>query len=129
MTYMLSHVGPKYDDLVNIYIWTQIPDSISVWENMLNDFFVRKVHKQVGHYRFTYMLSHVGPKYDDLVNIYCCAHWGSPHPSYRGEDIWEAGTLQPMEYPEMLYLLQICQGLLQRNLKWLKSLLKEISLV
>ena len=35
--------------------WTQIPDSISVWENMLNDFFDRKVHKQVGHYRFTYM--------------------------------------------------------------------------
>ena len=39
--------------------WTQIPDSLSVWENMLNDLFDRKVHKQVGHYRFTYMLSHV----------------------------------------------------------------------
>ena len=25
--------------------WTQIPDSISVWENLLNDFFDRKVHK------------------------------------------------------------------------------------
>ena len=84
--------------------WTQIPDSISVWENLLNDFFDRKVHKQVVHYRFTYMLSHVGPKYDDLVNIYCHAHWGSPHPSYRREDFWETGTLQPMEYPEMLYL-------------------------
>ena len=84
--------------------WTQIPDSISVWENLLNDFFDRKVHKQVGHYRFTCMLSHVGPKYDDLVNIYCHAHWGSSHPSYRREDIWEAGTLQPMEHPEMLYL-------------------------
>ena len=23
---------------------------------------------------------------------------------YRREDIWEAGTLQPMEHPEMLYL-------------------------
>ena len=71
---------------------------------MLNDFFDRKVHKQVGHYRFTYMLSHVGPKYNDLVDIYCHAHWGSPHPSYRREDIWETGTLQPMEHPEMLYL-------------------------
>ena len=71
---------------------------------MLNDFFDRKVHKQVGHYRFTYMLSFVGPKYDDLVDVYCHAHWGNPHPSYRREDIWEAGTLQPMEYPEMLYL-------------------------
>ena len=50
------------------------------------------------------MLSHVGPKYDDLVDIYCYAHWGNPHPSYRKEDIWEAGTLQPMEHPEMLYL-------------------------
>ena len=50
------------------------------------------------------MLSHVGPKYDDLVDIYCHAHWGNPHPSYRKEDIWEAGTLQPLEHPEMLYL-------------------------
>ena len=50
------------------------------------------------------MLSHVGPKYDDLVNIYCHAHWGSLHPSFRRENIWEAGTLQPMEHPEMLYL-------------------------
>ena len=84
--------------------WTHIPDSISVWENLLSDFFDTKVHKQVGHYRFTYMSSHVGPKYDDLVNIYCHAHWGSPHPSFRRGDIWEAGTLQPMEHPEMLYL-------------------------
>ena len=84
--------------------WTHIPDSISVWENLLSDFFDRRIQKQVGHYRFTYMLSHVGPKYDDLVNIYCHAHWGSPHPSFRREDIWEAGTLQPMEHPEMLYL-------------------------
>ena len=29
---------------------------------------------------------------------------GNPHPSYRREDIWEAGTLQSMEHPEMLYL-------------------------
>ena len=83
---------------------THIPDSISVWENLLSDFFDRRIQTQVGHYRFTYMLSHVGPKYDDLVNIYCHAHWGSPHPSFRREDIWEAGTLQPMEHPEMLYL-------------------------
>ena len=77
---------------------------------MLNDFFDRKVHKQVGHYRFTYMLSHVGPKYDDLVDIYCHVHWGNPHLSYRREDIWEVGTLQPMEHPEMLYLLPNLPG-------------------
>ena len=73
-------------------------------ENMLNNFFDRKIQKQVGHYRFTYMLSHVGPKYDDLVDIYCHAHWGNPHLSYTKEDIWEAGTLQPLKHPEMLYL-------------------------
>ena len=84
--------------------WTHIPDSISVWENLLNDFFDRRIQTQVGHYRFTYMLSHVGPKYDELVNIYCHTHWGSPHPSFRREDVWEAGTLHPMEHPEMLYL-------------------------
>ena len=84
--------------------WTHIPDSISVYENLLSDFFDRRVQTQVGHYRFMYMLSHVGPKYDDLVNIYCHAHWGSPHPSFRREDVWEAGTLQPMEHLEMLYL-------------------------
>ena len=84
--------------------WTHIPNSISVWENLLSDFFDKRIQTQVGHYRFTYMLSHVGPKYDDLVNIYCHAHWGSPHPSFRRKDIWEAGTLQPMEHPEMLYL-------------------------
>ena len=50
------------------------------------------------------MLSHVEPKYDDLVNVYCHAHWGSSHPSFRREDVWEAGTLQPMEHSEMLYL-------------------------
>ena len=83
---------------------THIPDSISVWENLLNDFFDRRIQTQVGHYRFTYMLSHVGPKYDDLVNFYCHVHWGSPHPNFRREDVWEAGTLHPMEHPEMLYL-------------------------
>ena len=89
--------------LFTIY-WTHIPDSFSVWENLLSDFFDKKIQTQVGHYRFTYMLSHVGPKYDDLVNVYCHAHWGNPHPSFRREDVWEAGTLQPMEHPEMLYL-------------------------
>ena len=50
--------------------WTHIPDSISVWENLLSDFFDKRIQTQVGHYRFTYMLSYVGPKYDDLVNVY-----------------------------------------------------------
>ena len=82
--------------------WTHIPDSISVWENLLSDFFDRRIQTQVGHYRFTYMLSHVGPKYDDLVNIAMLI--GVVHILASGEDVWEAGTLQPMEHPEMLYL-------------------------
>ena len=39
-----------------------------------------------------------------VTSISYYAHWGSPHPSFRREDVWEAGTLQPMEHPEMLYL-------------------------
>ena len=59
---------------------------------------------QVAHYHFTFMLSHVGPKYEDLVDLYCQAHLGEPHPSFRKEDVWVQGSLQPMEHPEMLYL-------------------------
>ena len=29
---------------------------------------------------------------------------GEPHPSFRKEDVWVQGSLQPMEHPEMLYL-------------------------
>ena len=35
--------------------WTHIPDSVSVWENLLSDFFDRRIQTQVGHYRFTCM--------------------------------------------------------------------------
>ena len=59
---------------------------------------------QVAHYQFTFMLSHVGPKYEDLVDLYCQAYLGEPHPSFRKEDVWVQGSLQPMEHPEMLYL-------------------------
>ena len=68
---------------------------------MLNNSFERKIPKQLGHYRFTYMLSHVGPKYEDLVEIYCHAH---PNPNFRREDVWESGKLYPWDHPEMLQL-------------------------
>ena len=29
--------------------WTHIPDSISVWENLLSDFFDKRIQTQVGH--------------------------------------------------------------------------------
>ena len=50
------------------------------------------------------MLTHVGPLYDDLVEIYCHAHRGQPDPNYRKKDVWEIGRLQPQEHPEILYL-------------------------
>ena len=65
---------------------------------------------QVAHYHFTFMLSHVGPKYEDLVDLYCQAYLGEPHPSFRKEDVWVQGSLQPMEHPEMLYLPSTLPG-------------------
>ena len=44
------------------------------------------------------------PKYEDLVDLYCQAYLGEPHPSFTKEDVWVQGSLQPMEHPEMLYL-------------------------
>ena len=84
--------------------WTNIPNSYAVWQYMLDNSFHKRTSLQVAHYHFTFMLSHVGPKYEDLVDIYCQAHLGEPHPSFRKEDVWVQGSLQPMEHPEMLYL-------------------------
>ena len=84
--------------------WTNIPNSYAVWQYMLDNSFHKRTPIQVAHYHFTFMLSHVGPKYEDLVDIYCQAHLGEPHPSFRKEDVWVQGSLQPMEHPEMLYL-------------------------
>ena len=84
--------------------WTKIPNSHAVWQYMVDNSFHRRTSMQVAHYHFTFMLSHVGPKYEDLVDLYCQAHFGGPHPSFRKEDVWVQGSLQPMEHPEMLYL-------------------------
>ena len=56
------------------------------------------------------MLSHFGPKYEDLVDLYCQTYLGEPHPSFRKEDVWVQGSLQPMEHPEMLYLPPTLSG-------------------
>ena len=84
--------------------WTNIPNSYAVWQYMVENSFHKRTSMQVAHYHFTFMLSHVGPKYEDLVDLYCQAHLGEPHPSFRKEDVWVQGSLQPMEHPEMLYL-------------------------
>ena len=84
--------------------WTNIPNSYAVWQYMVDNSFHKRTSMQVTHYHFTFMLSHVGPKYEDLVDLYCQAHLGEPHPSFRKEDVWVQGSLQPMEHPEMLYL-------------------------
>ena len=84
--------------------WTKIPNSYAVWQYMVDNSFHKRTQMQVAHYHFNFMLSHVGPKYEDLVDLYCQAHLGEPHPSFRKEDVWVQGSLQPMEHPEMLYL-------------------------
>ena len=84
--------------------WTNIPNSYAVWQYMVDNSFHKRTSMQVAHYHFTFMLSHVGPKYEDLVDLYCQVHLGEPHPSFRKEDVWVQGSLQPMEHPEMLYL-------------------------
>ena len=84
--------------------WTKIPNSYAVWQYIVDNSFHKRISMQVAHYHFTFMLSHVGPKYEDLVDLYCQAHLGEPHPSFRKEDVWVQGSLQPMEHPEMLYL-------------------------
>ena len=84
--------------------WTKVSDSYAVWQYMLNNSFHKRTSMQVAHYHFTFMLSHVGPKYEDLVDLYCQAYLGEPHPSFRKEDVWVQGSLQPMEHPKMLYL-------------------------
>ena len=84
--------------------WTNIPNSFGVWQYMVDNSFHKRTPMQVAHYHFTFMVSHVGPKYEDLVDIYCQVHLGEPHPSFRKEDVWVQGALQPMEHPEMLYL-------------------------
>ena len=70
---------------------------------------------QVAHYHFTFMLSQVGPKYEDLVDLYYQAHMGGPHPSFRKEDVWVQGSLQPMEHPQMLYLPPNLPGSTPKN--------------
>ena len=110
--YLLGDLVPHLSTLVflrgNRYLftidWTNIPNSYAVWQYMVDNSFHKRTSMQVAHYHFTFMLSHVGPKYEDLVDLYCQAHLGEPHPSFRKEDVWVQGSLQPMEHPEMLYL-------------------------
>ena len=49
--------------------WPQVANSTEAWNYMLANSIGKKTRMEVGHYRFTYMLSHVGPKYEDLVEI------------------------------------------------------------
>ena len=84
--------------------WQQVLDSVEALNYLLENSIGKKTHMEVGHYRFTYMLFHVGPKYEDLVEIYCHAHWNQPDPNFRLEDVQRSGKLLPLEHPEILYL-------------------------
>ena len=68
--------------------WPQVPDFVEAWNYLPANSIGRKTHMEVGHYRFTYMLSHVGLKYEDLIEIYCHAHRHQPDPNFRLEDVW-----------------------------------------
>ena len=110
--YLLGDLVPHLNTLVFLrgnrclftIDWTKIPNSYAVWQYMVDNSFHKRTSMQVAHYHFTFMLSHVGPRYEDLVDLYFQAHLGEPHPSFRKEDVWVQGSLQPMEQPEMLYL-------------------------
>ena len=110
--YLLGDLVPHLNTLVFLrgnrclftINWAKIPDSSAVWQYIVDNSFQKRTSMQVAHYHFTFMLSHVGPKYEDLVDLYYQAHMGGPHPSFRKEDVWVQGSLQPMEHPEMLYL-------------------------
>ena len=84
--------------------WPQVRDASEVWNYLVEYSMGRMEEMEVAQYKCQYMLTHVGPLYDDLVEIYCHAHWGQPGPNYRKEDVWETGRLQPQEHPEILYL-------------------------
>ena len=110
--YLLGDLVPHLNTLVFLrgnrclftINWAKIPDSSAVWQYIVDNSFQKRTSMQVAYYHFTFMLSHVGPKYEDLVDLYYQAHMGGPHPSFRKEDVWVQGSLQPMEHPEMLYL-------------------------
>ena len=70
--------------------WSQVPDASEVWTYLVEHSMGRMEEAQ---YKCQYMLTHVGLLYDDLVGIYCHAHWGQPDPSYRKEDVWKIGRL------------------------------------
>ena len=84
--------------------WPQEIDSEEVRNYMLANSIGKKTYSEVGHYKFTYMLSHVGPKYEDLVEIYCHAHWHQPDPNFRLEDVLKVREILPLDHPEILYL-------------------------
>ena len=84
--------------------WPQVPDASEVWNYLVEHSMSRMEEMEVAQYKCQYMLTHVGPLYNDLVEIYCHAHWGQPDTNYRKEDVWKIGRLQPQEHPEILYL-------------------------
>ena len=73
--------------------WPQVPDASEVWNYLVEHSMGRMEEMEVAQYKCQYMLTHVGPLYDDLVEIYCNAHWGQPDPNYRKEDVWKIGRL------------------------------------
>ena len=54
--------------------WPHVPDASEVWNYLVEHSMGRMEEMEVAQYKCQYMLTHVGPLYDDLVEIYCHAH-------------------------------------------------------
>ena len=50
--------------------WPQVPDVSEVWNYLVEHCMSRMEEMEVAQYKCQYMLTHVGPLYDDLVEIY-----------------------------------------------------------
>ena len=123
--YLSTLVFLKGNRCLFLLEWPQLPDSTEAWNYMLANSIGKKTYMEVGHYRFSYMLSHVGPKYEDLVEIYCHAHWHQPDPNFRLEDVWRSGKLLPLEHPEILYLPPNLPGSTPKKANLIPSQIRE----
>ena len=57
--------------------WPQVSDASEVWNYLIEHSMGRMEGMEVAQYKCQYMLTHVGPLYDDLVEIYCHANRGT----------------------------------------------------
>ena len=102
--YLSTLVFPRGNRCLFMLEWPQVPESVEVWNYIQENHLDRMSEMDVHPNKCQYMLTHIGPLYPDLVEIYCHAHSGESDPHYREVDVWGIGKLKPQEHPEILYL-------------------------